>query len=147
MNTSYENRAHENPASDRLLRGALRANAGFSGICGITALAAADSLAASLGIQDPAILPVQGVSLVCFSGLLVWIATRKEIKRGIALAIVVMDLLWVATTAVPLLLSGWLTGGGTAVVLVLAAIVTTFAGLQYAGVRQLKGRPTEQHVA
>jgi hypothetical protein len=127
-----------NSAPDRLLRTALRANAAFSGVCGLTALLAAGALAASLGIREEMILPVQGVSLVFFSALLVWIATRKNIRPGIALAIVVMDVLWVATTAVPLLLSGWLTELGIGVMISLAGVVSTFAGLQYAGVRQMQ---------
>jgi hypothetical protein len=128
----------ETLSTDRLLRTALRANAGFSGLCGITALLAAGSLASALGIQEKSILPVQGVSLVFFSGLLVWLATRRTIKPALALAIVVMDLLWVLTTAAPLLLSGWLTALGTEVMIVLASIVLSFAALQYLGIRRMK---------
>jgi hypothetical protein len=124
--------------ADRLLRLALRANAAFSGICGITALLAAGALAASLGIADERLLPVQGVSLVGFSGLLAWLSARPSIRPGLALAIVVMDVLWVATTAVPLLLSGWLTPVGTEVMLVIATIVLGFAAIQYAGLRQMR---------
>ena len=123
---------------DTLLRSALRANAAFSGISGITALAAAGALTTALGIRDAAVLPVQGVSLVFFSGVLLWLATRNAIKPAFALAVVVMDLLWIVTTAVPLLLSGWLTATGTQVVIVLAGIVLSFAALQYVGVRRLK---------
>ena len=125
-------------APDRLLRTALKVNAAFSGICGVIALVFAGALAASLGIQEEMILPTQGVSLVFFSGVLVWLVTRRTIKPLIALAIVVMDVLWVATTPVPLLLSGWLTGVGTGTMLVLSAIVLSFAAVQYAGVRQMK---------
>jgi hypothetical protein len=126
------------PASDRLLRGALRVNAAFSGACGVLALVAAGALAAILGIREHAILPVQGASLVFFSGVLVWLVTRKAIKPALALAIVVMDVLWVLSTPLPLLLSGWLTPAGTGTMIVLSAIVLTFAAVQYAGLRQMK---------
>lgn len=129
--------------SDRLLRVALGLNAGFSGLCGVIALLAGATIAASFGIEDDRLLPVTGVSLVLFSGLLVFLVTRKVIKPAFALGIVVMDVLWVATTPVPLLLSGWLTDLGTGVITVLSAVVLTFAALQYSGVRQMRSpRPT-----
>ncbi len=123
---------------DRLLRTALRVNGAFSGLCGGTALLAGESLASTLGIRDALILPVQGGGLVLFSALLFYIASRPAIRPGVGLAIVAMDLAWVATTAVPLLLSGWLTELGTGVMLALSAIVTSFAALQYLGVRQIR---------
>jgi len=125
-------------APDRLLRTALRVNAAFSGSCGVIALIAAGPLAASLGIEEELILSVQGASLVFFCGVLVWLATRKTIAPMLAMGIVVMDVLWVATTPVPLLLSGWLTSTGTGTMIVLSAIVLSFAAVQYAGVRQMK---------
>ena len=128
----------ETTSSDRLLRIALRANAGFSGLCGLIALAAAASLEGSLGIEDARLLPLTGVSLVFFCGLLVILVTRPAIKPAFAMAIVVMDILWVASTPVPLLLSGWLTSLGTVVILALSAVVLAFAGLQYAGIRQMR---------
>ena len=128
------------PAPDRLLRLALRMNAAFSGVCGITALLAAGALASNLGIADERVLPVQGVSLVGFSGLLAWLSTRQSIRPGLAVGVVAMDVLWVATTAVPLLLSGWLTAVGSEVMLLLSTIVLGFAAAQYAGVRQMRAR-------
>ena len=130
MNTS--------PDSDRLLRTALRVNAAFSGTCGVIALVFGGALTASLGIQEDLIVPTQGVSLVFFSGVLVWLVTRRAIKPVFAIAIVVMDVLWVATTPAPLLLSGWLTPTGTGTMIVLSLIVLSFAALQYIGVRQMK---------
>ena len=85
--------------ADRLLRLALRANPAFSGICGITALLAAGALAASLGIADERLLPVQGVSLVGFSGLLAWLSARPSIRPGLALAIVAAVALIVHATS------------------------------------------------
>lgn len=128
----------QTPSPDRLLRVALSVNAGFSGLCGVIALAAAASLNASLGIEDERLVPVTGVSLVLFCGMLVFLVTRRVIKPAFAMAIVVMDVGWVLTTPVPLLASGWLTDLGVAVAIVLSAIVLTFAALQYAGVRRVK---------
>lgn len=133
---------NEAPPSDRLLRVALSTNAGFSGLCGIIALLAGSALEASLGIQDERLLPATGVSLVFFSGLLAFLGSRETIKPLFAMGIVVMDVLWVATTPVPLLLSGQLTGLGVGVILVLSGIVLTLAALQFAGVRQMRPQTT-----
>ncbi len=123
--------------ADSLLRNALRVNAGFSGLCGLSALLASGSLASALG-PPAAFVVFQGVSLILFSAALVWLATRPAIRPGLALAVVVMDLLWVAGTPAPLLASGGLTPVGVPVVAALAVIVLGFAGAQYAGVRRVK---------
>jgi hypothetical protein len=50
----------------------------------------------------------------------------------------VLDLLWVATTAAPLLASGELTSVGVPVVVGLSVFVLGFAYLQYQGVRRVR---------
>jgi hypothetical protein len=122
---------------DSLLRNALRANAAFSGLCGVSAGLASGALATALG-PPAGVVIFQGVSLALFSAALVWLATRAEIRLGFALAVVVLDLLWVAGTAAPLLVSGQLTPVGVPVVAALAVIVLGFAGAQYMGVRRVK---------
>ncbi len=123
--------------ADALLRKALRVNAGFSGLCGLSAALASGALASALG-PPAAFLVFQGVSLMLFSAARVWLATRAAIRLGFALAAVVMDLLWVAGTAAPLLASGALTPVGVPVVAALAVIVLGFAAAQYAGVRRVR---------
>ena len=130
-------RSTPSQSPDSLLRNALRANAGFSGLCGLSAALASGALASALG-PPAAFVSFQGVSLLLFSAALVWLATRPSIRPGFALAVVVMDLLWVAGTAAPLLASGQLTPLGIPVVGGLAVIVLGFAGAQYAGVRRVK---------
>ena len=122
---------------DRLLRNALRANATFSGLSGLCGALASAAIAGSLG-PAPTIVLSQGVMLLGFSVALFWLSTRPEIPLRLALAVVVLDLLWVATTAAPLLASGELTSVGVPVVLALAAIVLGFAYLQYQGVRRVR---------
>ncbi|MBW2280162.1 MAG: hypothetical protein JRG82_05425 [Deltaproteobacteria bacterium] len=122
---------------DSVLRNALRANAAFSGACGLSAVLAFEALATTLG-PPAGVVIFQGASLALFSAALVWLATRAEIRLGFALAVVVLDLLWVAGTAAPLLASGVLTPVGVPVVATLAVIVLGFAGAQYLGVRRVR---------
>jgi hypothetical protein len=123
---------------DRLLRSALRANAAFSGLCGLAGAIATAAIAAALGPPEPIVLS-QGVTLIGFSAALVWLATRAEISLRLALTVVVLDLLWVATTAAPLLASGQLTSLGVPIVLGLSVIVLGFAYFQYQGVQRARG--------
>ena len=76
--------------------------------------------------------------LTGFSAALFWLGSRPEISLKLALTVVVLDLLWVATTAAPLLASGELTSVGVPVVLGLAAIVLGFAYFQYQGVQRVR---------
>lgn len=123
---------------DRLLRNALRANAGFSGACGLSGALATSALAASLGPPEAVVLS-QGAMLIGFSLALFWLASRPSISIRLALTVVVLDLLWVATTAAPLLASGELTAVGVPVVVGLAVIVLGFAWFQYQGVQRVRG--------
>ncbi len=126
------------PASpDRLLRNSLRANSAFSALCGLSGALATASLSSSLG-PAPAIVLSQGLMLMGFSVGLFWLSSRREIPLKLALAVVVLDLLWVATTAAPLLASGELTPVGVRVVVGLSVFVLGFAYLQYQGVRRVR---------
>lgn len=123
---------------DKLLRNALRANASFSGLCGLSGALATGPIANALG-PPPAIVLSQGLTLIGFSLALFWLGSRPRISLRLALTVVVLDLLWVATTAAPLLASGQLTSVGVPVVLGLAAIVLAFAYFQYQGVQRVRG--------
>ena len=127
----------ETASPDRLLRNALRANATFSALCGLCGALATAAISSSLG-PAPAIVLSQGVMLIGFSVALFWLSSRPEIPLKLALAVVVLDLLWVATTAAPLLASGELTSVGVPVVVGLSVFVLGFAYLQYQGVRRVR---------
>ena len=120
----------------RLLRNALRANACFSALSGCTLLAFSGSLAPWLGAPDAALLTGLGLNLAVFAGLLVLLASRPVIRRGLALTVVWLDLGWVAGSAV-VLLAGVLTTAGAWSVALVADVVLAFALLQYLGVRRL----------
>ncbi len=138
MGTHSHPDPHPSTPADRLLRNALRANGAFSGLCGLSGALAAGALANVLG-PPTAIVLSQGVMLLGFSLALFWLASRAQIPVRLALGVVVLDLLWVATTAAPLLASGELTPVGVPVVLVLATVVLGFAYFQYQGVQRVRG--------
>ena len=126
-----------NPANDRLLRYSLRGNAVFSTLCGVSAIAFATPLAATLGIPAPLQLVALGAQLLGFAALLVWLASRPEVRPALALAVVAADALWVVAT-IPLVLSGVLSAAGNWTALAIADVVALFALLQYLGVRRMR---------
>jgi hypothetical protein len=122
---------------DRLLRMSLLGNAAFSTLSGLTSIFFAARLEAALGIPEPFSLMSLGVQLLLFAGLLVWLATREVIRPGLALAVVIADVLWVVGT-VPLLLAGVLTTAGFWTAAMVADVVGVFAVLQLVGLRRLR---------
>lgn len=126
------------PPRDRLLRLALRANASFSTFCGAAAILAAAPLGRALGIGAPFVLPSLGIQLLAFAAFLVWLSTREKVPVGLAIAVIVADLLWVVGS-VPLVGADLLTPAGDVVATVVAVVVGGFAALQAAGVQRVRG--------
>ena len=120
-----------------LLRNALRGNALFSGLSGTVSLFAAQSLATFTGIQEPLIFVILGIVLILFAVDLVWIASRETIDRRIAWAVILLDVAWVAGSALILLFDLVpLTVAGRWTIALLAEAVAIFAILQYIGLRR-----------
>lgn len=130
-----------NSDPSRLLRLALRANGVFSLLSGGFMLVADGLVAAILGAYTalPAIHFV-GANLVLFAGLLFWLASRDEIPRSWALAVVAADALWCLASWIAMS-TGLVTGQGWWVVGTLAEIVFVFAVIQYIGLRRLRAVP------
>jgi hypothetical protein len=119
-----------------LLRISLRANAAFSATCGVTLLVASDTLASLFGVPDPTLLGGLGLNLVVFAAALVFLASRETIRRPLAMAVVWLDLAWVAGS-VPVLLAAGLSSAGNWAVVIVMDVVLTFAVLQYLGIRRM----------
>ena len=122
---------------DRLLRGAMRADAVLSGLAGAAIVAFAGPLSGLTGLNRGVEYAV-GVGFV-FYGLVVWLlAARPDVRRaGIGvlsanLIGTVLAVLVVVTGVAPL------TGAGVAVVLAMGVYTALFADLQYLGVRRLR---------
>lgn len=130
-----------NPTTDkwhrsRLLRRFLLVNSAFSGASGLVFAAAGPHLDELFGL--PALVPARevGLALLPFALAVAWIATRPGV-RGPALAIIALDLLWVAGSVLLALAASTLTALGTLAVLSTSAAVLIFALGQMQGVRRM----------
>lgn len=124
--------------SSHFLRQALRGNAIFSGISGLTSLLAASSLTNFTGIEQTAVFPILGLILIPYGLLLFWVARQPVLNVRLAKTAVVLDILWVIGSII-LLIGGWLplTLAGKWTIALLAEAVATFAILQTIGLRRL----------
>ncbi len=114
-----------------MLKGALVANAVFSGTTGIGAIVLAGLLAESLG--PPAwSLRALGVGLIGFAAMVARESLAPQRRR--TRQIVAADAAWVATAAIIILAApGWLTGTGRAVLATVTACVALLAAAQWRG--------------
>lgn len=119
-----------------LLRKALLSNAAFSGLTGLLLTIAAPWLCQRMGIPEPMILRVVGVSLLGFAAALLLNATRREINRKQAWAAVGLDFTWVIGSVVLVSLQ-LLTASGNWAVAAVADFVLLFALAQALGLRRV----------
>lgn len=118
-----------------LLRWSLRANGLFSVTSGLVFTVFAAAVTDRIGLPDPRVVGFVGLNLLGFAAFLFWVSSRPAIHLPTAMAIVYMDLAWVAGT-VPLVAAGWLSEFGNVTALAIADGVLTFALLQWLGVRR-----------
>src|SRR4029450_12152808 len=124
-----------------LLRSTLVINGISTVLCGAALLAAPGGLAELLGGSAPALLAVVGGGLVLYAGGLFWAAParahcrRRPIPDVAAWTAIVLDLGWVFGS-IAVIEVGILTRIGTGLVALVAAVVLTFAVLQFVGVRK-----------
>ena len=119
------------------LRYALIADAVASGFTGLLMIAGADLLTGLLGL--PAVLMREaGLLLIPYVVFVAFVGTRETISRPAVRAIIALNVLWVAGSAV-LLVGGWVTPTalGYAFVSAQAAAVAVFAELQFIGLRRI----------
>ena len=119
-----------------LLRAALVGDAAASGATGLLLLTAAGPLAGLLGLPGE-LLRSAGLILVPYALFVLWAGTRPQLRRGLVMAIVALNAIWVIDS-LALLASGWVapTGLGTAFVIAQALIVGVFAEAQFIGLRR-----------
>jgi hypothetical protein len=118
-----------------LLRWSLRANGLFSVTSGLVFTVFAAAVTDRIGLPDPRVIGFVGLNLLGFAAFLFWVSSRPAIHLPTAMAIVYLDLAWVAGT-VPLVAAGWLSESGNVLALAIAEGVLTFALLQWLGVRR-----------
>lgn len=90
--------------SNAPIRRALKANALFSALSGITLISLAQVVADSFALSNPIVLQIIGTGLLFFVLGLLYIATRPIIKRRHVQRILFMDLSWVVASIALLLI-------------------------------------------
>ncbi len=121
----------------KLLRRTLQANAAFSALSGIIAIAGAKTLSLLLGVNVSSLLIGMGVALLAYAAVLLLNARRENIKLQEAWLAVVLDAAWVIGSVI-LIFAGTLSTTGNWLVAVVADIVLIFAVLQFFGIRRLQ---------
>ena len=124
------------PLSSPLLRKVLFADAAISGATGLLMVAGTGFLGALLEVPAP-LLNYAGLSLLPWTVLVAYLATRQRLGRPIVWAVIFCNLLWAANCIV-LLLTGWVgpNGLGYAFIIAQAVVVVILAELQYVGMRK-----------
>jgi hypothetical protein len=120
------------------LRQLIAADAAACGLGGAVFALDAPALAAPFGLS-PALLQPVGVFLIGYAALLAWLATRPALPRAVVWALVSVNVLWAAESAM-LVLLGWThpSALGTAVVLGQAAAAVMVAELQFLVLKRAK---------
>lgn len=122
-----------------LLRRAMRGNAIFSLISGLTFALFSQPLSTLLGIPWPTALLVVGVMLIIYAADLAWVTSSEQFDIRWGMVAVALDAVWVIGSAVilmagllPLTTLGWWT------VAIAADIVLLFAVAQAIGIRRIQ---------
>jgi hypothetical protein len=122
-------------SSPSLLRYTLIADAVASGAMALLMIAAAGPLAGLLGLPQQ-LLTIAGIILVPWTAMVAYLATRAEPSAGSVWAVILINLAWVAGSAVVLF------GGvvsptllGYVFIAAQAIVVLTFADFQFFGLR------------
>jgi hypothetical protein len=118
------------------LRYAVLADAVASGATALLMIAGADLLTGLLGLPV-ALMREAGLVLVPYVALVAFVGTRETISRPAVRTIIVLNVLWVAGSAL-LLVGGWVapTLLGYAFVVAQAVAVGILAELQFIGLRR-----------
>ena len=134
-----------NASTDRLLRRTLWGNAAFSVVSGVALAAFAGPFAkvaahgpvALMGLDLAIVFELLGIGVVLFGVICGWVASRETLPQGWARVIFAADIIWVAASALVLVLPAPWTTVGIAGIVVVALIVADIAILEYLGLRRL----------
>ena len=120
----------------RVLRVALKANAVFSGLCGLALMIAPQSWAELIGLPWPWVFGALGIGLACFAVLACYAVAQVLARRAIITGIIGADVLWVAASPIAMLTgAGTLTVPGQGLIAFVAVIVAALAAAQWIGLQ------------
>lgn len=118
----------------------LNLNALPTAACAAGMLATRGTLHSFFGLQTPLLLDVLAVGLLAYAAALIVVARREDVDRPTLMAFAIVDGLWVAGSAVALLLFwGQFTPVARVLVIAVALAVEVFATLQYRAARPNRG--------
>jgi hypothetical protein len=101
------------------------------------ALMSVDAAPLSGALGLPAALPFwSGLSLFPIAAFMLWVATRRDLPRGVAWLAIAGNACWVAGSALVLFVFS-LTALGSAFVIAQGVAVAVLAGLEYAGLKRI----------
>jgi hypothetical protein len=120
-----------------ILRRAMRADALVSGSAGLISLLAARPLVSFIGLGTPAVYVGLGIAFLAYAAVLFMMTSGETVERRNGFAVVVLNVVYVAASAL-LLLLGWqqLTIAGRWLVALQAEAVAFFAAWQWYGLRR-----------
>jgi len=124
------------------LKFALLSNSLFSLTIGIILTVQASSISNLFGVQESWFFTALGIALVLFSTILFYIGRQKPIHPISAFVIIILDIMWVAGSAVILLLDPFnLTQTGNILIGIVALIVLVITLLEARGLYLLDKNP------
>jgi hypothetical protein len=131
-----------NATAAPLLRRAMQADALVSGVAGLLLTALPGALGGLLGFPRPGYLLTVGLGLLGYAAWLLYSARRPAVNLWAGRAAILLNILWVAASAMLLLVAPSLfnTAGQWLVGLV-ALAVADFAVVQYVGLRRASRGP------
>lgn len=130
---------------DLLLRRALRANAAFSTMSGLTLVVGSYLIGPWIGVEPSWIVLLVGLGLLPFAYSLFANAKREVVNLGEVKSAIAGDIAWVigSITVVVVDPTG-LTTAGIVTILLIAAVVADFALLQWMGLRRVSASRASQ---
>lgn len=120
--------------NQRLLRNALRGNAAFSILSGLS-LILFNGFFQNFFEANFALWPL-GIGLLLFAGQLIYITSKPVVPLKEAKLIIGMDILWVIGSVILLLAISTIPTPGRWVIILVAIAVADFALFQYLGMKQ-----------
>lgn len=118
----------------------LQLNAVSTAACGLGLLAGRGTLYVLFGLDTPTLLDVIAVGLLAYAGMLAAAALQRPVSRPVLMAFTAADVLWVAASALVLLLF-WAQFDSVArfLIIAVAVVVEVFATLQFRAARSVPG--------
>ena len=120
-----------------LLRRTLQANATFSLLAALDLVLFGRQIASVVGAIGPRELTILAVQLAVFAAWLLWLASRPAVPRGQVVAVIALDLAWIAGSVLVIAFTPTLLPGGKWLIGIVADLVAVFALLQWIGLRRL----------